>query len=162
MLAAVTLSIAAHAALAQHPAGLQVKTRPFQPSATDPVEAERERARFDYVLHCSGCHFLHGEGSQAGGIPRVRDQVGYFLQLPEGRAYLMQVPGLLSASLSDADAARVVNWMIDYFAGASKPPDFVPYTAEEARRYRLQKPADILATRQRIAAQLQAAGYPFR
>jgi hypothetical protein len=74
----------------------------------------------------------------------------------------MQVPGLLSANMPDADAARVVNWIIDTFAGASRPADFARYTAEEARRYRLEKPADILAARKRIAAQLQAAGYPFR
>jgi len=126
------------------------------------VDAQLERARIDYVLHCSGCHFMHGEGHPAGGIPRVRNQIGYLLALPEGRAYLMQVPGLLSAGLADEEAAHLVNWMVEYFSGPSRPADFTPYTAEEARRYRLQKPADIIGTRKRLAAQLQAAGYPFR
>ena len=124
----------------------------------DPVE----QARLDYILHCSGCHFLHGEGAQAAGIPRVRDQLGYFLTLPEGRAYLMQVPGLLSAGLSDERAAGVVNWMVEYFSGPSRPAAFQPYTAVEAQRYRLEKPADIIGARNRIAAKLTAAGLAFR
>jgi hypothetical protein len=131
---------------------------PVRTPQDDPVE----QARLDYILHCSGCHFLHGEGAEAAGIPRVRDQLGYFLTLPEGRAYLMQVPGLLSAGLSDERAAGVVNWMVEYFSGPSRPAAFQPYTADEAQHYRLQKPADIIGTRNRIAAKLAAAGLPFR
>jgi hypothetical protein len=150
-----------------------MKTRHLLPAASLTVvlaaagtvcaqEGPWEQAKFDYVLHCSGCHFLHGEGSELGGIPRVRDQIGYFLTLPEGRAFLMQVPGLLAAGLSDERAAAVINWMVGYFSGPSLPDGFAPYTAEEARRYRLEKPADIIGTRNRIAARLTASGYPFR
>jgi len=121
-----------------------------------------ERGRIDYVLHCSGCHALDGSGLEAKGIPRIRDQIGYYLRLPEGRAFLLQVPGLLSAGLSDERAAGVTNWMIEYFAGPSMPENFVPYTPEEAKRYRLSKPADIIALRKRLAEQLVAAGYPLR
>jgi hypothetical protein len=71
----------------------------------------------------------------------------------------MQVPGLLSAGLSDEQAAGVINWMMGYFAGPSRPADFVPYTAEEARRYRLEKPADIIGKRRQLKEQLRAAGY---
>jgi len=119
-----------------------------------------EQGHLDYVLHCSGCHKPDGLGVASGGIPPVTGQVGYFLALPEGRAFLMQVSGLLNAGLSDARAAGVTNWMIRRYAGASMPKDFVPYTAEEARRYRLARPADIMAARRAIAAKLVAAGYP--
>jgi hypothetical protein len=121
-----------------------------------------KRGRIDYVLHCSGCHALDGRGIEAKGIPRLRDQIGYYLTLPEGRAFIMQVPGLLSAGLSDQRAAGVMNWVIEYFAGSSMPPNFVPYTLEEARRYRLSKPADIAATRRALAKLLFAEGYPFK
>ncbi len=121
-----------------------------------------EPGRSDYILHCSGCHGMDARGVAKAGIPALQDQVGYFLQLPEGRAFVMQVPGLLSANLSDERAARVVNWMIEYFAGESQPAAFVPYTAEEARGYRLGKPADIIGTRKAIQAKLNAAGYPLR
>jgi cytochrome c553 len=160
--AALAIASAIAPCYGQHPAAIHhPPTTGPDPTATD-AQSQRERARFDYVLHCSGCHFLHGEGVAAGGIPRVRDQIGYLLTLPEGRAYLMQVPGLLAAGMPDEGAARVMNWMIDYFAGPSRPEPFVPYTAEEARRYRLERPADIAATRTRLAEQLRAAGYPFQ
>jgi hypothetical protein len=123
-------------------------------------QSASERGRIDYVLHCSGCHALGGSGVEAKGIPQVKDRIGYFVRFPEGRAFLLQVPGLLSAGLSDERAAGVTNWMIEYFAGASLPTDFVPYTAEEARRYRLSKPADIPGTRKALQTKLRAAGYP--
>lgn len=119
-----------------------------------------EQGHLDYVLHCSGCHKPDGKGVASGGIPPVAGQVGYFLNLPEGRAFLMQVSGLLNAGLSDERAAGVTNWMIRTFAGASMPEAFVPLTPEEARRYRLARPADINAARRAIAAKLNAAGYP--
>lgn len=118
------------------------------PAAAD-ATAER-RARNDYVLHCSGCHDIDGSGHPTKGIPDFRDQVGYFAALPEGRAMLMQVPGLLSSGLPDDRAAAVTTWLVRQFAGASLPADFVPYTTEEARRYRLSRPADITALRMKL------------
>jgi hypothetical protein len=159
--AALVLMCALAPCYGQHPAAAHHPSRTGPDPAASDEQTQRERARFDYVLHCSGCHFLHGEGVQAGGIPRVRDQIGYLLRLPEGRAYLMQVPGLLSANMPDEGAARVMNWMVEYFAGASLPEPFIPYSMEEARRYRLTRPADIAGTRARLARQLRAAGYPF-
>jgi mono/diheme cytochrome c family protein len=128
-------------------------------TADDVVEA---RARLDYLLHCSGCHMQDGEGKPARGIPRLKDQVGYFLHLPEGREFLMQVPGLLSAGMSDARAAAVTNYMVRRFAGPSLPPQFVSYTPEEARRLRLSRPADITAKRQRLYGELVQMGFPIQ
>ena len=71
-------------------------------------EALSDRARVDYMLHCSGCHGMDGMGKPERGIPRFAGQIGYFQQLAEGRAFIMQVPGLLSARLSDERAAAVV------------------------------------------------------
>jgi hypothetical protein len=156
----VLLAALALPALAQR--NFPVRQSSFPEPVLTPQDDPVKQARLDYILHCSGCHFLHGEGAQAAGIPRVRDQLGYFLTLPEGRAYLMQVPGLLSAGLSDERAAGVVNWMVEYFSGPSRPAAFQPYTADEALRYRLEKPADIIGARNRIAAELIAAGLPFR
>jgi len=121
-----------------------------------------DQGQFDYVLHCSGCHRPDGYGVASGGIPPVTDQVGYFLALPEGRAFLMQVSGLLNAGLSDERAAGVTNWMIRAFAGTSMPSDFLPITADEARRYRLARPADIAGTRKALAAKLVEAGFPIK
>ena len=123
------------------------------------AEGER-RGATDYLQHCSGCHDVDGSGHPNKGIPDFRDQVGYFLRWPEGRAFLLQVPGLLNSGLSDERAAGVVTWLVRRFAGPSLPPDFEPYTADEARRYRESRPVDIAAARQRLYMQIVEAGYP--
>lgn len=134
------------------------------PAAADKVadEAAERRARTDYILHCSGCHDMDGSGHPSKGIPDFRGQVGYFTALPEGRAMLMQIPGLLGAGLSDERAAAVTTWLVRQFAGDSLPPDFQPYTAEEARRYRATRPADITATRNRLYRQIAESGYDIK
>jgi mono/diheme cytochrome c family protein len=120
------------------------------------------RAAVDYMLHCSGCHGMDGSGAPARGIPDFREQVGHFQRLPEGRAFLLQVPGLLNAGLPDDRRAAVTSWLVRRFAGPSLPPDFQPYTAAEAREYRESRPADISATRKRLYEELLAAGYAVR
>lgn len=124
------------------------------------ADGTAQRARIDYLLHCSGCHGQDGMGNPGKGIPHFKDQVGYFQRLPEGRAFLMQVPGLLGAGLSDERAASVLNWIIREFAGPSMPEDFQPYTPEEARRYRLSRPVDVMAARNAIYARLLGLGLP--
>ena len=113
----------------------------------------------DYVLYCSGCHSMDGSGHPEFGIPDFRDQVGHFLRLPEGRAFLMQAAGLLNTRLPNDRRAAVTNYVITTFAGDSLPRDFRPYTADEARRYYDERPADVIATRHRLHRQLNALGY---
>ncbi|MDQ3261069.1 MAG: hypothetical protein M3Q00_09860 [Pseudomonadota bacterium] len=120
------------------------------------------QGRINYVLHCSGCHAQDGRGLEHKGIPALKDQVGYFLRTEGGRAYLMQIPGLLSAGMLDARAADVTNYILMRFAGASLPETFVPYTAEEAKRYRESRPADIPSLRRRLALELREASFTIR
>lgn len=119
-----------------------------------------QRARVDFLLHCSGCHGMDGMGKPEKGIPRFRDQIGHFLQLPDGRAFIMQVPGLLSARLPDDRAAAVTNWLLREFAGPSMPAGATPMSAAEAREYRESRPADIMAKRDVLYRKLSEAGYP--
>ena len=119
-------------------------------------------AEHDYVLYCSGCHSMDGSGHPGFGVPDFRGQVGYFLRLPEGRAYLMQVPGLLSTGLSEARAAAVTNYVIQTYAAESLPREFLPYTAEEAQRYRESRPADVAARRVQLYQQLNGLGYALK
>jgi hypothetical protein len=120
------------------------------------------QARIDFLLHCSGCHAQDGRGLEHKGIPALKDQVGYFLRTEGGRAYLMQIPGLLSAGMPDARAADVTNYILARFAGTSLPEIFVPYSADEAKRYRESRPADIPGKRRILAAELRAAGVDIR
>jgi cytochrome c5 len=122
-------------------------------------ERSDRRATVDYMLHCSGCHGMDGSGAPAQGIPDFRNQIGHFQRLPQGRAFLMQVPGLLNAGLPDDRRAAVTTWLVRTFAGPSLAPDFQPYTAAEARLYRESRPADIAGTRKRLYDELLAAGY---
>jgi cytochrome c553 len=135
-------------------------------AAPSPVAAQEDamsrRARNDYVLHCSGCHDMDGSGHPAKGIPAFQDQVGYFTAIPEGRAMLMQIPGLLSSGLSDERAAAVTTWLVRQFAGSSLPANFQPYSAAEAKRYRETRPVDITATRERLYKQIVDSGYSLK
>jgi len=85
--------------------------------------------------------------------------VGHFLRLPEGRAFLVQVPGTSNSALSDAQIAVLLNWMLPQFSREEIPPDFVPYTAEEVTRLRNQRLDDVAATRAAIVTRLAAMGY---
>jgi mono/diheme cytochrome c family protein len=120
-----------------------------------------QRARNDFLLHCSGCHGQDGMGNPAKGIPQFKNQIGHFTRIPEGRAFLMQVPGLLSARLSDERAAAVTTWIIREFAGPSLPEGFQPYTGTEAKRFREARPADVIGKRNALYAELLAMGYRF-
>ncbi len=129
------------------------------PAVADAQDKSAERARLDFLLHCSGCHGQDGTGNPEKGIPNFVGQVGHFQRLPEGREFVIQVPGLLSAGLPDDRAAAVTSWMIRRFAGTSLPPDFAPYTAGEAKRARETRPADVMGKRKAIYQQLIELGY---
>lgn len=113
----------------------------------------------NYRLHCSGCHLEDGTGMPSRGIPPMTGVVGHFLRLPEGRAFLVQVPGVANSSLSDAEIAALTNWVLDAMAGDSLPGPVPPYTADEVTRLRRHGPVDVAAARARIAAQLEADGH---
>jgi mono/diheme cytochrome c family protein len=91
-----------------------------------------------YTWHCSGCHGADGRGVPAAGIPDLHD-AGAYVVLPEGRAYLAQVPGISQSHLDDATAARILNYVLARFSAASLPADFAPYTAEEIGRLRADR-----------------------
>jgi len=115
-------------------------------------------AHQDYVLNCMGCHMVDGSGAPPT-IPRLKDRVGYYLTIPDGRAYLAQVPGAANSLLDDRQLTDVLNWMVDEFAGASRPHTFAPYATEEVARYRSAPPDDIDALRHRLSDAIVAA-YP--
>ncbi|SRR5579875_1401419 len=111
-----------------------------------------------YTLNCWGCHQPHAQGI-AGSVPRLAGSMGYFVRIPEGRAYLVEVPGVAAAALSDQEIAAVLNWMLLTFSRAQLPAHFKPYTATEVRKYRTHQLLDVTQTRRRLAAQLKAMGF---
>lgn len=115
-------------------------------------------AHQNYLLHCSGCHLPDGSGSVVNDVPTLHGVPGQFLHSPSGRAFLAQVPGVAYSALNHRDAAEVLNWMIERYSREAAPADFVPYTAEEVRRYRATSPADIMGLRSEVLADLRARG----
>jgi mono/diheme cytochrome c family protein len=110
-----------------------------------------------YTLNCWGCHKPHAEGIP-GTVPRLADSMGDFLHVPGGRAYLVQVPGVATAALSDAEIAEVLNWLLFTFNKAELPEDFKPYTAAEVARYRAHQLIRVVETRDALVKQLKAKG----
>ncbi len=103
--------------------------------------------RADYAFRCKGCHGFAGEGTP-GHVPRLDGFVGRFTHLPEGRDYLMRVPGVARAKLDDARLAAVLNWMLATYGARQVAPGFAPFTADEvgaARRRPLLKHREVRA-----------------
>ena len=88
-----------------------------------PAAAQTETARNNYLLRCMGCHGAEGDLQQPG-MPKPKGSVGHFLKVPGGRAYLAQVPGAAHSPLSDEELAAVLNYILERYAGASRPPEF--------------------------------------
>ena len=96
----------------------------------NPVLAEQ-----DWVLHCRGCHGTHGEIAREG-MPLLAGEMSKFLSVQGGRAYLIQVPGVANAPMSDARLANLTNWMLREFDPDNIPPHHTPYTADEIHTLR--------------------------
>jgi len=107
----------------------------------------------DYMLHCQGCHLADGAGTP-GKIPALADQVGLFLRVPGGRAFLVRVPGVATSALDDAATARLLNWMIPRFGPAT---EFAPYTADEVAPLRASPLVDVTETRDALLRALASA-----
>ena len=118
--------------------------------------ARADAAKKNYRLHCMGCHQADGSGSPDNGIPSMRDEVGHFLAVPGGRAYLSQVPGTLHTPLSDGETAELLNWVMVKIGGKSTPADFQPYTAGDVQAYRAAVPEDIPGLRVKLVEQIEA------
>jgi mono/diheme cytochrome c family protein len=111
----------------------------------------------DFSRQCQGCHGADGMGAR-DAIPRLRHFAGYFTHLPEGREYLMRVPGVVFAPIDDARLAAVLNWTLSTFSADEIAPDFEPFTVEEVARARKHPIATAQTTRKRLLAQLREKG----
>jgi len=80
------------------------------------------------------------------------------MRLPEGRAYLMHVPGASNSVLSDAELADVLNWLLIRFDADDLPADVDWFTADDLSRGRRPALTAVRAERQTIVARLAASG----
>ena len=119
------------------------------------AEVNPQRAQFNYQMSCQGCHAPDGSGASA--VPRMRGAVGMFLDLPEGREYLVRVPGSAVSALEDAELAEVLNWIVQEFAGESLTAPFEPYSAHEVGRLRQQPLNEVVQYRAQLIARIASA-----
>lgn len=103
----------------------------------------------DYLLYCRGCHLHTGDPVPDAHIPSLKTLVP-FIASPDGREYIVRVPGVSQANLSDARLAAVLNWVFTKFNADTLPADFEPYTAEEVGAARVKVLVDPLRVREEI------------
>ena len=82
--------------------------------------AQFSPAQSDYILACAGCHGLNGV-SNSMLVPSLKGLVGYYLNMPEGRAYLPRLPNVAFSTLNDEQLAAVLNYMV-FDIGADSAP----------------------------------------
>ena len=106
------------------------------PLSGQAADINPQRARFHYQMHCEGCHTPDGTGAMS--VPRMKDQVGMFLETQAGRDYLVRVPGSAISALDNEQLAEVLNWILVEMGGDSVAADFEPYTANEVGELRVE------------------------
>jgi mono/diheme cytochrome c family protein len=111
--------------------------------------AVSEDPKIAYWLHCAGCHGLEGRGVPPD-VPTLIDEPGRIEAVAGGREYLIRVPGIAQAPVSDTELAKVVNYMMFEFSPDTLSADFVPYSAEEVGRLRKLTLDDPLRLRAQI------------
>jgi len=105
--------------------------------------------RTDFLLHCRGCHLPDGS-SVPPDVPTLRDVLGRIVATPEGRDYVIRVPGVAQSSLADKQLASVLNWVLTEFNAETLPADFKPFTEKEVAKARKNVLADPLKHRAKI------------
>ena len=121
-----------------------------------PGAAAERGPRANYVLRCAGCHGMEGAGTVIGGVPSFHGSVATLANDDLGRTYMLHVPGVTGASLSDPEIAAVLTYVVERWGAAPAPA----FTAEEVARRRAEPVADVVALRRAIALRLGAEGKP--
>jgi hypothetical protein len=107
--------------------------------------------RVNFQLQCMGCHHADGAGED-GRVPSVRRTLVPFSGTAEGRDFVMRVPGVAQAPLSDAEVAALLNWMARNLSDVPLPEGFVDYTAAEVGLARHRPLAAVREVRSRLVS----------
>jgi mono/diheme cytochrome c family protein len=111
--------------------------------------ADADRARQNYLLHCMGCHGENGLGLE-GHVPSFRNTLAKISASPQGRDYVLRVPGVTQATLGDRETAEVLNWVLAEFSTAQATRRIAPFTPAEVARARQQPLLEVNATREAV------------
>jgi hypothetical protein len=114
------------------------------------------QAQWTYLERCGGCHGIQGR-SAPDLVPTLRGQVGYFLCMPEARAYLIRLPSVATAPISDRALADLMNFVVfDLGAPAGIAAGSQKYTEAEvaAERARPLKDAPLASYRAQLVERM--------
>jgi hypothetical protein len=103
----------------------------------------------NYQLRCMGCHLADGSG-QPGRVPSIRRSLVLFSATPEGRDYVIRVPGVAQSPLSNEDTAALLNWMARTLSDLPPPRGFTDYSDAEIQRLRDRPLVQVRAIRARL------------
>jgi mono/diheme cytochrome c family protein len=111
--------------------------------------AQAYEPAMNYTLQCMGCHTPDGAGVP-GRVPSMRATLLPFARMAAGRQFLVQVPGAAQSTLSNAELAALLNWMIENLS--AEQGDYERFTEKEVAGYRTHALVEVRATRERLLA----------
>jgi hypothetical protein len=114
-----------------------------------PGRAHALSPEVNFELQCMGCHRRDGSG-QPGRVPSFRRTLTSLSGLPEGREFILRVPGVAQAPLSDPDLASLLNWMVRHLTEGGTAGPLGDYSAAEVGRARSHPLANVRAERARV------------
>ena len=111
----------------------------------------------DYTLNCMGCHGTQAQGVP-GKVPPLANALSRFMRTPEGRNYVLRVPGAANSALSDTQLAAVLNWLAVTYDSPAATDQLVPFTSQEVFLLRHRPLVSVLATRSAVVRNLATTG----
>ena len=114
----------------------------------------------NYALNCQGCHLADGSATP-DLVPPLQGSVGRLVHVPEGRAYLVRLPNVASTTLSDAETAELLNWVVERFGAGERPREFAPFTAAEVALRAFRRVSLAPGARETVALEVPIAELAF-
>jgi hypothetical protein len=91
----------------------------------------------------------------AGRVPPLAETFAPLVSIPEGRDYLLRVPGAANSPLPDERLAAVLNWLVARYAPGSGAPPFTAADVADGRRRPLMS---VRGSRGEVGERLAARG----
>ncbi len=110
------------------------------------LSAQAASPRTNYLLYCSGCHLVNGEGKHPN-VPTLHDELGRMMTVPAMREYLVRIPGASQAPIDDDELTDVINWVLEQWNSNTLPANFEALSLDEVSQARKNILADPLRYR---------------